>query len=200
MRQRLRFPHLSSSEEIIRELARLKEENARLQRELHRDDLTGLYNARCLRERLRYCIEERHQSGDQPVLLFLDVDGFKQVNETHGHLAAGKILGDLGRLLSRWIRLEDLAFRYGGDEFVILVSGGEAGARRVAERIRQGLLKHRFVARGLHGKARLALSVSVGIRVIRMDDTPEGVLEEADRAMFEAKRRLKTSETSVSAA
>ena len=178
---------------LLKELARLQKENARLKSELMIDDLTGLYNARCLRERLEESIEKRAKLGLEPALLFLDVDHFKRVNEEHGHQAAGKILEQLGRVLSTLIRSDDVAFRYGGDEFVILVSGGRRGAELAGERIRAHIENHVFRAKGLQGLASVKITISAGIRVVRADDTAEKVLEAADRAMFEAKRNSRNS-------
>ena len=111
-------------ESLRLENERLKEANLKLSRQLIVDDLTGLYNARHLRERLDTWLEGKVLAGEKPAVLFLDVDYFKDVNERHGHEAAGKVLGQIGRLIGTLVRTEDIAFRYAGDEFA------EVSARR----------------------------------------------------------------------
>ncbi len=173
---------------LQRQVSELKRENAKLKKDLLIDDLTGLFNARCLRERLLNCVQDMHRAESQPALLFIDVDHFKDVNERFGHQAAGLVLGQLGRLIASVVRCEDVGFRYGGDEFVVLVSGGEAGARKVGERIRRRVESHVFRARTLRGIRPIRITVSIGLRTVQAGEAIEHVLEEADRAMFEAKR------------
>ena len=174
--------------ELEQEVAALKEKNAELQHDLLEDDLTGLYNARALRERLADSIRQFENEGTVPALLFIDVDHFKSINEMHGHQAAGRVLEQVGRIIARVVRNHDLAFRYGGDEFVVLVSGGENGAWLVGERIRKTIEDTEFRVRGLRGGQAVRLTVSVGARVMRKGDRVEQLLQDADRAMFEAKR------------
>lgn len=174
---------------LYQENEKLKAEIGHLRQELARDELTGLFNARHLRERLEDSIEDLASGGYSPALLFLDVDHFKEINEQHGHAAAGNILRQLGRLIGNLIRVEDMGFRYGGDEFVVIIGGGEAAARRVGERLRSEIESHEFTVRGLRGVGKVSLTVSIGFRVFREGDTAQKLLEDADRAMFEAKRR-----------
>jgi diguanylate cyclase (GGDEF)-like protein len=175
------------------EITRLKQENSRLQNELLRDDLTGLWNARCLRERLGESIRSRLIEKQEPSLLFIDVDRFKEVNEWHGHRAAGEVLGQIGALIASLVRNKDIAFRYGGDEFVVLVCGGDSGARQVGERIRAAIEAHEFVVEGLNGLATVRVTVSLRLRVIMDGDSTQSILEAADRAMFEAKRNSRNT-------
>jgi diguanylate cyclase (GGDEF)-like protein len=86
------------------------------------------------------------------------------------------------------VRVDDVAFRYGGDEFVILVSGGLAGAKLVGERIRKRIESHTFRVLGLKGSAKVQITVSLGLCVMSKGATVESVLNQADQAMFEAKR------------
>jgi len=183
----------TESRSLRDEIQRLRMENEMLKTELNSDDLTGLYNARYLRTRLEECVGELQTQGRRPALLFIDVDHFKEVNERHGHLAAGKVLEQIGRLLARVVRKGDVAFRYGGDEFVVLVSGGQAGAFQVGERIRASVQSSSFAVRGLRGQDEVKVTVSVGTCVMKPGDTVVSVLENADRAMFEAKRNSRNT-------
>ena len=178
---------------VVEENERLKQEIARLKDELATDDLTGLYSARHFRDRLEECVDEMWRRKVQPALLFIDIDHFKSINEAHGHAAAGRVLRQVGRLIATLIRVDDMAFRYGGDEFVVLVSGGIEGARGAGERIRAAIESYSFGVRGLQGVKNVALTVSVGVRAFCPGDSTERILEDADRAMFEAKRRSRNT-------
>jgi len=187
-------PHSENNVVALQEEIRsLKRQNEDLRSSLHEDDLTGLYNARALRERLGEILSAQKTTHENMALLFIDVDRFKDVNELHGHQAAGRVLEQIGRLIGRVIRTHDIAFRYGGDEFVVLVSGGNFGARLVGERIRKSIEAHRFKVSGLQGEAHIQVTVSIGARTLKSDDTMDSLLESADRAMFEAKRNSRNA-------
>ncbi len=171
----------------------LKEELARVKSELHRDDLTGLQNARSLRLHMEQALRSAQMRGEEPALVFIDIDFFKEVNEEHGHLAAGEILSQVGCRIASHIRAEDLAFRYGGDEFVVLVSGGQEGALQAGERLRHALAEKPFQASGLKGRADVYLTASIGVKVLKEGEDVNKALEEADRAMFQAKRKSRNT-------
>jgi diguanylate cyclase (GGDEF)-like protein len=180
-----------SKSELIAEMEGLRVKVRELQTELMLDDLTGLFNARHLKQRLEESLTKIEET--QPALLFIDVDFFKQVNEKHGHQTGGFLLNSVGRLIAQLIRVDDIAFRYGGDEFVVLVTGGLDGAMNVGERIRKTIEETPFKVQGLVGQDHVNLTISVGIRVIREGDTPKMIIDEADRAMYEAKRRTRNT-------
>ena len=179
--------------DLVAENKRLTQELSRLRAELIRDDLTGLYNSRHLRLVLQEKIHAVRREGEGLSLIFLDVDRFKDVNEIYGHAAAGRILEQVGRVLSRCVRADDLVFRYAGDEFVVLVKGDEKLARRVGERIRESIENHRFRAEGFRDSNVVRVTASLGVRSLRAEDSAESLLAEADRAMFEAKRRSRNT-------
>ncbi len=179
--------------ELMDEVQRLRSRIKELQTELLIDDLTGLYNARYLKQRIERSLQAMRENEEQPALLFVDVDYFKSINELHGHQTGGELLNQVGRIISRVIRVDDIAFRYGGDEFVVLVNGGLEGGRAVGERIRQSIESAEFGVNGLRGSAIVKLTVSVGLRVIRPEDTGRTILDEADKAMFEAKRNSRNT-------
>ena len=149
------------------------------------DALTGLYNHRFLHERLS---EELHRARDlqKPLsVLFCDLDHFKGYNDTNGHSAGDAVLREVAHVIEQSVRNIDVAGRYGGEEFVvILVETGRDEAFAVAERIRTRLKAAGFSANGV------PLTVSIGISGYPEDaDRREDLLNKADWAMYLAKRR-----------
>ena len=149
------------------------------------DALTGLYNHRYLHERLS---EELHRSREieQPLsVLFCDLDHFKEYNDANGHSAGDAVLREVAHLIEQSVRNVDVAGRYGGEEFVVLlVETGRAAALAVAERIRERIHAAGFSANGM------PLTVSIGVAGYPEDaDRREALLDKADAAMYLAKRR-----------
>jgi diguanylate cyclase (GGDEF)-like protein/excisionase family DNA binding protein len=149
------------------------------------DGLTGLYNHRYLHERLGEEVERALEHGTEVALLLCDIDDFKTFNHLHGHEAGDRVLRGAARIIEGCVRHVDLASRYGGEEFaVILIDTGRAGARDVAERIRQGINGARL------SPAKEALTVSIGIAVCPGDaEGKEELIDKADWAMYLAKRK-----------
>jgi diguanylate cyclase (GGDEF)-like protein len=149
------------------------------------DALTGLYNHRYLHERLS---EELHRARElqRPLsVLFCDLDHFKGYNDTNGHSAGDAVLREVSHVIEQSVRNVDVAGRYGGEEFVvILVETDREEAFAVAERIRTRLKEAGFTANGV------PLTVSIGISGYPDDaDRREDLLNKADWAMYLAKRR-----------
>jgi len=155
------------------------------QREAAVDALTGLVTYRVLRDRLANELARSGRSGEPFAVLFLDLDGFKQVNDTFGHRAGSDVLAAVGQVLHKAVRGTDVAGRYGGDEFVVLLVRTDVqGARRVGEAIRSRI---EAVGRAL-GYGDGAISASIGVA----EYDPQGgnggdVLERADKALYRAK-------------
>jgi len=150
------------------------------------DDVTEVYNARYLLEALDREIRRAERYGTELSILFLDLDRFKLVNDTHGHLVGSNTLRQLSRLLETCVRQVDTVARYGGDEFtILLVDTGERVGRTIAERIRQSVERHAFEA----GPGRtLRLSCSLGVSTYPAHGrTREALLDAADKAMYRAK-------------
>ena len=165
----------------------LAEANARLAQLAVTDGLTGLYNHRHLHERLTLEVERSQRSGLPLSLLMLDVDHFKQFNDTHGHPAGDEVLRQLARVLNDTRRANDVVARYGGEEFaVILVDTAKFTAAKVAERVRERIAAHDFSeAAPKAGR----ISVSVGVATFPDDGADaEGLVRAADVALYAAKR------------
>jgi diguanylate cyclase (GGDEF)-like protein len=150
------------------------------------DDVTEVYNARYLREALDREIRRAERYGTELSILFLDLDRFKLVNDTHGHLVGSSTLRQLSRLIEGCVRQVDTVARYGGDEFtILLVDTGERVGRTIAERIRQSVERHAFEA----GPGRThRLTCSVGVATYPAHGrTREALLDASDKAMYRAK-------------
>jgi len=160
------------------------------------DDATGLYNTRYLNNILEREIAQAQASGKSFAVLFLDADKFKSVNDLHGHLIGTKLLNELGSELKKFVRGTDTVFRYGGDEFIAVLSSCDLPtAKSVAERIRQSVESHEFLKS--EGK-NLRFTVSIGVALFPIHArSKKEIIDAADRAMYDAK---KTSRNSVTVA
>jgi two-component system, cell cycle response regulator len=115
---------------------------------LYIDELSGLFNYRYLKVALEREIKRADRYSTQLSVVFLDLDNFKGVNDTYGHLVGSNLLKELGALLKKSVREVDVVIRYGGDEYtIILVETGPDTAQQVGERIRKMIEKHSFLAR-----------------------------------------------------
>jgi diguanylate cyclase (GGDEF)-like protein len=154
------------------------------------DDLTGLFNLRYLNQALRREVKRSARGGHPLSLLFVDLDGFKTVNDHHGHLCGSKALVETAVLLRESARETDILSRYGGDEFALLLPDTVcAGGRAVAERVRSRIAQHRFLeGDGLD----VRLTASVGIATYpESAASPEALMRAADEAMYRVKERGK---------
>jgi diguanylate cyclase (GGDEF)-like protein len=148
------------------------------------DALTGLASFRVLRDRLATEVARCHRTGDRFAVLFLDLDNFKEVNDRFGHEAGNGVLRETARACGAHIRLTDVAGRYGGDEFVVVLVGtGEDGAVGVAEKVRVAVQE---AGKGM-GYPDGLVTVSIGVAEYRPDKQDEDVLVAADRALYRAK-------------
>jgi len=154
--------------------------NASLYKQATVDFLTGLYLRGYFFEKLREIIEE----GFPFSLLMLDIDFFKPLNDAHGHQTGDIVLRELGMLLKKCIRHGDIAGRYGGEEFVILLPHIPYGkALKIAERIRRRVENFSFNAKLFP----LRITVSIGVAEYQSPETPEKFLARCDIALYKAK-------------
>ena len=168
---------------IAVENVRVHEEAQRLS---HTDALTSLYNYRTLKDSLRREVERASRFGHRLCVLALDLDRFKQVNDSYGHAAGDVVLVEFARRVRSVIREVDLAFRRGGEEFVVLLPETDApGGIVVAERLNAAI---RATPIGVPNKPPIPVTVSIGIAVYpEHGATGPQVLEVADDALYQAK-------------
>lgn len=150
------------------------------------DELTGLYNRRYFDRHLSMMLTKSQEQGRNMAVMMLDLDYFKSVNDTHGHDVGDTVLKEFALRLQRNIRGADLACRFGGEEFVVLMPDTDFNlAHGVAERVRQSVSEGFFDA-GVAGQ--LPITVSVGLALNQGEnDTPESMLKRADIALYSAK-------------
>lgn len=154
------------------------------------DDLTRLYNARYLNVALRRETRLAVRNSRPLSLLFVDLDGFKSINDSHGHLAGSRALVEAGAVIRGSARETDIVARFGGDEFaLILPDTGSPGALAVAERIRDRIARHSFLAAdGLT----IHLTASVGVATLPdVAMAADELVQAADAAMYRVKDRGK---------
>ncbi len=163
------------------------------------DELTGLYNRRYFDRHLGLMFNKAQQQGRHMALMMLDLDHFKAVNDTYGHGAGDEVLKEFALRLQRNIRGVDLACRYGGEEFVVLMPDTDAAiAESVAERVRSAVADRDFSIED--DKQTLMLTVSAGIAAIRNDDAgPETLLKRTDNTLYMAKREGRNRVVSTAA-
>jgi diguanylate cyclase (GGDEF)-like protein len=162
-----------------------------LQRQLYessvRDPLTQVYNRKYLAERLTSEVAHAHRTSGALAVIMIDVDRFKELNDTYGHLAGDKALRHAAAAMARTVRAEDVLARYGGEEFIVLARAADhEEARALAERLRRTVERLRFTT----GEADLTITVSVGVASlseIDPTDGPAALVALADARLYGAK-------------
>jgi two-component system cell cycle response regulator len=152
------------------------------------DALTGLFNRRYMESHLGTLLEQAVARGKALAALVIDIDYFKAINDGHGHDAGDDVLRDFALRIKRSIRGIDLACRYGGEEFVIVMPETDmAVAAMVAERLRRRIAAEPFAI--AQGTRQIPVTISIGIAGLRgKDDNAAGLLKRADEALYRAKQ------------
>ena len=172
---------------VAHEVTELRRAERELEHRASHDPLTGLSNRHRLQCELQYAIAHAAQTGDGLAVLYLDLDGFKEVNDRGGHDIGDRLLREVAQRLQQGLRKGDLVARVGGDEFVALLPGchDAEAARAVADGLRACLGPPFTLPDGL-----FRLDTSVGIACFPEDGSdPDTLLSHADRAMYAAKRQ-----------
>lgn len=158
------------------------------------DDATGLYNTRYLNYILDREIGQARLTSKSFAVLFIDADKFKSINDSHGHLVGTKLLNELGNQLKKFVREKDTVFRYGGDEFVAVLSPCDlATAKTVAERIRSAVEMGSFLE---HEGLNIHFTVSIGVALFPDHaQSKKAIIEAADHAMYSSKKTTRNSVT-----
>lgn len=171
---------------VARDVTRERELTRQMSHRATHDALTGLVNRDEFERRLARALESAGRSGAQHAMGFLDLDGFKRVNDSCGHLAGDSLLQELSAVLRRRIRGRDTVARLGGDEFGILLEHCTTErATHVAEQVRKDISDHRFVC----GTETHQVGASIGIVPLDRHVGTADILRAADMACYEAKRR-----------
>ncbi|MCE2899955.1 MAG: GGDEF domain-containing protein [Gemmatimonadetes bacterium] len=163
-------------------------DNARLEQLAQTDPLTQLLNRRALTERITAEMERALRYDSTMALLMVDLDHFKKVNDTYGHLVGDDVLRDVAQLLATTIRASDIVARYGGEEFLVLLpETDEVGAESFAERIRVAVEQHAFARDTIFGPLGLTASVGVAVFPAARIESVEDLFARADAALYRAK-------------
>lgn len=171
--------------EKLKEIEVMKEEAVRLS---YTDDLTGIYNHRFFIEQLTLEVDRQKRYPTPLSLLMIDIDYFKNYNDTNGHLAGDQVLKAISILIQRGVRQTDIVARYGGEEFsAILINAGREKALEIAERVRGNVADTPFPNE--NAQPNKDLTVSVGVATFSPSiSTLTDLIREADHALYRAKK------------
>ena len=170
------------------DLDQIKDSLKQAEEHSNTDALTGLANRRSLEAFLRSAQIAAMEAGTPLSILMIDIDHFKQFNDSYGHQVGDQVLRLVGRVLQESVRDCDLAARYGGEELMAILPGAPLETcAEVAERIRRRISEARLTRRAT-GEEVSSLTVSIGVAQFRMAESADDMIERCDRALYQAKR------------
>ncbi|MCI5168597.1 MAG: sensor domain-containing diguanylate cyclase, partial [Candidatus Electrothrix sp. GM3_4] len=173
--------------ELISSQAGVSIENARLFKKSVMDALTGIHNRAYFDNFLLHSTKKALQENGKLSLILIDVDKFKIFNDTYGHQVGDIVLQSVAQEIKKSIRKDDVAARYGGDEFVIILPDtGKEEAGVVGEQINRAVYEHKVIHETDKGKEVLTVTVSVGVAELTGNDRTE-LVESADKALYRVK-------------
>jgi diguanylate cyclase (GGDEF)-like protein/PAS domain S-box-containing protein len=173
--------------ELAERMSEIESLNAQLREQAVRDPLTGLHNRRYLEQTMKRDISRARRTGEQIVVAAIDVDHFKSVNDTYGHAVGDRVLVRLADVLLGHVRSSDLVCRVGGEEFVVVMSGGSVKAALK----RAEIWRFSFAESVVDGRDGAPVKATISVGVARYRDPAEtfaACLKRADEALYEAKR------------
>lgn len=172
---------------MLTDITLLKDQQRRLEQMAHYDALTGLPNRILLADRLRLAMAHTQRNQCLLAVCYLDLDGFKPVNDTHGHAAGDRLLIEIARRLTQSLRAEDTAARLGGDEFVLLLGNlaNDDQCRQMLDRLLE-LIAAPYPLDHIHS---VSVSASIGVTLYPLDPVDaDTLLRHADQAMYRVKQ------------
>jgi len=181
---------VSSSEENLKKadlrIKALEEEVERVKKESAIDPLTKVYNRGYFDRKMSETVDYFTRYETDSVLVMLDIDFFKKFNDNYGHQVGDKVLQIVASLIKKNTRKTDFLFRYGGEEFsVILTNSNIKDGKEIAEIFRIGVKEHEFKYQGKP----VSITMSLGLTLFKKGDSPEKVIERADKALYQAKEK-----------
>lgn len=177
---------------LIADVDALKKEVLRLSELINHDTLTGLFNYRHFSHHLEQEIERSQRARQPTSLIMLDIDHFKSVNDEWGHEVGNQALQLIAKCIINNVRKLDIACRYGGEEFAVILPGSDIiTSKRVAERIRHSIEMTPLIINACHGnEGRVMLTVSAGVSMYSgiQQSTAKQLVENADERLYQSKK------------
>ncbi len=173
---------------LAEEVGQLREDLETIRSESVTDALTALGNRKFFNASLERSVAQCHAENAPLALLLADVDHFKKINDSYGHVVGDRVLRFVANILKRGIKGRDVAARYGGEEFAVILPGTPlAGAMEVAEQLRLGVMKGELIRRST-GEKQMRVTISIGVAILHHRTSPQALIEAADVCLYAAKR------------